>query len=221
MIGSGAVRHGGRSAVAGMILRDGADLLDGGERGRRPSLDGQPFPAYHLLKWDRYTHARVITTRGCSYRCSFCDVTALWGNRSVFRRLEHVLEEMEHLRDRYAKSSIAIVDDTFVLNGRRVEEFCKELIRRRAAIEWGCFGRINLMTSELIEAHGRGGLSRSIWGMESTRLPGRPGRYSEEDAGRGRAPYAEKFGAGVRKGRSLVHLGLPIESSGASSRLSD
>ena len=97
--------------VSGMVVRHGLQLLDGGTRARRRQLDDLPLPAYHLLDWKRYSHARVITTRGCSYKCSFCDVTALWGNRSVYRGLEATIAEIEMLRDRYGTKSIAIVDD--------------------------------------------------------------------------------------------------------------
>jgi len=62
-------RHDG--PVAGMAHRDAGAVVDGGERPRLRDLDALALPAYHLLDWSPYTHARVITTRGCSYRCSF------------------------------------------------------------------------------------------------------------------------------------------------------
>jgi anaerobic magnesium-protoporphyrin IX monomethyl ester cyclase len=43
-----------------------------------------------------------------------------------------------------------IADDTFVLNRERVKEFCHVLLDQQADIEWGCFGRINLMSEDLI-----------------------------------------------------------------------
>src|ERR1051325_70008 len=85
--------------VGGMVHRDGTQILDGGTRARRRQLDELPLPAYHLIDWRRYSHARVITTRGCSYKCSFCDVTALWGNRSVYRGLDATIDEIEMLPD--------------------------------------------------------------------------------------------------------------------------
>jgi anaerobic magnesium-protoporphyrin IX monomethyl ester cyclase len=153
--------------VAGMVYREGAELLDGPERQRIRALDDLPLPAYHLLDWDAYTHARVITTRGCAYRCSFCDVTALWGNRSVYRGLEATVAEMEMLRDRFGRRLISIVDDTFVLNRKRVRAFCTMLLERGCDLEWGCFGRINLMTPELIELMARAGCRAIFYGIDS------------------------------------------------------
>src|ERR1051326_7910897 len=79
------VRGGGGARVAGMISRRGNELIAGASRARNRALDELPLPSYHLIDWARYSTARIITTRGCSYRCSFCDVTALWGNRSVYQ----------------------------------------------------------------------------------------------------------------------------------------
>ena len=85
--------------IAGMSLRRGDRIVSGSSRTRQVDLESLPAPAYHLADWDAYGYARVITTRGCAYRCSFCDVTALWGNRSVYREIDAVIDEMEFLRD--------------------------------------------------------------------------------------------------------------------------
>jgi radical SAM superfamily enzyme YgiQ (UPF0313 family) len=156
-----------KGPVSGMVYRDRQRLIDGPDRPRNQSLDTMPGPAYHLLDWNRYTDARIITTRGCSYRCSFCDVTALWGNRSVYRGLDATIAEIEMLRDRYGKFNISIVDDTFVLNRDRVRDFCRMLIERRVGIEWGCFGRINLMTPDLIELMAEAGCRAIFYGIDS------------------------------------------------------
>ena len=156
-----------RGPIPGMIYRDRGELVDGPERPRQRDLDALPGPAYALIDWTRYTNARVITTRGCSYRCSFCDVTALWGNRSVYRGLEATIAEIEMLRDRHGRSCVAVVDDTFVLNRDRVKQFCRMLIDRKSNIRWGCFGRINLMTPELMALMAESGCNAIFYGIDS------------------------------------------------------
>lgn len=153
--------------VPGMTYRHVGSIVDGPDRPRARELDSLPPPAYHLLDWEQYTHARVVTTRGCAYRCSFCDVSALWGNRTVYRGLHATVDEMETLRDRYGKSMIGIADDTFVLNRHRVRDFCRLLIERRCGIEWGCFGRINLMTPELVDLMAQAGCRAIFYGIDS------------------------------------------------------
>jgi len=161
------LRGGLDGPVPGLVYRRGDTVVDGGERARNRHLDDLPLPAYHLLDWNRYTHARIVTTRGCSYRCSFCDVTALWGNRSVYRGLDAVVEELEILRDTYGKSGISIVDDTFVLNRSRVRDFCRLLVERDVDVGWGCFGRINLMTPDLVVSMAEAGCRGVFYGIDS------------------------------------------------------
>jgi radical SAM superfamily enzyme YgiQ (UPF0313 family) len=155
------------SPIRGMVARNGPNVMDGGERPRIRDLDALPGPAYHLIDWSSYTHARIITTRGCSYRCSFCDVTALWKNLSVYRNLEQVLDEINLLQHTYNKDMIAIVDDTFVLNRKRVAALCELILDRGIEIQWGCFGRINLMRNGLIELMAEAGCKAVFYGIDS------------------------------------------------------
>jgi radical SAM superfamily enzyme YgiQ (UPF0313 family) len=120
-----------------------------------------------MARWPGYSYARVITTRGCAFRCSFCDVTALWGNRSVYRNVDAVIDEMLHLRDVFGKRAITIVDDTFVQDRRRVRAFCNRMIERRAGLAWSCFGRINLMSPELLDRMAEAGCNSIFYGIDS------------------------------------------------------
>jgi anaerobic magnesium-protoporphyrin IX monomethyl ester cyclase len=157
----------GGPPIRGMTYRDMDRIVCGPDRERALDLGAGPRPSYHLVDWPAYTYARVVTTRGCAYRCSFCDVTALWGNRSVYRDLDDVIDEMLTLRDTHGKHTISIVDDTFVQDRKRVRAFCSRLVERRAGIEWGCFARINLMSPELVECMAEAGCCAVFYGIDS------------------------------------------------------
>jgi anaerobic magnesium-protoporphyrin IX monomethyl ester cyclase len=156
-----------QGVISGMVYRDKQTIVVGPKRPRERELDTLPYPAYHLLDWDRYKDAQIITSRGCAYRCAFCDVAALWGNQTVYRGIDPTIAEMEMLRDRFGRNRIGIVDDTFVLNRRRVQDFCRMLKQRRTNIDWGCFARINLMTPDLIEKMAEAGCRGIFYGVDS------------------------------------------------------
>ena len=153
--------------IAGMTYRHRGQVVVGPERHRLTELEDLPKPAYHLLETDRYTASRVITTRGCAYRCSFCDVTALWGNRSVYRDIDAVINEMLEFRDHLGRTAIGIVDDTFVQDRKRVKAFCERLIARKVNVVWSCFGRINLMSPEMVELMAEAGCRSIFYGIDS------------------------------------------------------
>jgi anaerobic magnesium-protoporphyrin IX monomethyl ester cyclase len=155
------------SPVAGMVYRLGARIVEGPPRARITDQKKIAHPAYHLLDWSLYSGARITTTRGCPYHCSFCDVAPLWGRRAVYRELSETIDEMILLRDRYGHHQIAIVDDTFVLNRERVRAFCEMLLERNAGLIWGCFGRINLMSEPLIALMAQAGCRSIFYGIDS------------------------------------------------------
>ncbi len=153
--------------IPGMVFRNGREIVKGGPRKRIGDLQRAPRPAYHLLDWKYYSAGRIITTRGCPYHCSFCDVAPLWGRKAVYRDVTSAVEEMVLLRDRYKTIGVSIADDTFVLNRERVKEFCHVLLDLGAEIEWGCFGRINLMSEELISLMAEAGCRAIFYGIDS------------------------------------------------------
>ena len=151
--------------IAGLVYRHGGDIVEGGPRNRIRDL--QMAPAYGLLDWSQYSAGRIITTRGCPYRCSFCDVAPLWGRKAVYRDLVSAVEEIVMLRDRYGRTAVSIADDTFVLDRERVKAFCHLMIERKVGVKWGCFGRINLMSEELIALMAEAGCGAIFYGIDS------------------------------------------------------
>ena len=153
--------------IAGMTYREDGRIVEGPDRQRLTELEAIAPPAYHLVDQSVYSLSRVVTTRGCAYRCSFCDVGALWGNRSVYRDIDNVIDEILAFRDQLGRKTFAIVDDTFVQDRRRVRAFCQGLIDRKAGLFWSCFGRINLMTPELVDLMAEAGCRSVFYGIDS------------------------------------------------------
>jgi anaerobic magnesium-protoporphyrin IX monomethyl ester cyclase len=155
------------SPIPGLVYRRDGRIVDGGGRERMLELGSAQKPAYHLVDWKRYSAGRIITTRGCPYHCSFCDVAPLWGRKAVYRDVTSTVEEIILLRDRYGRKMVGIADDTFVLNRDRVRAFCQLMIERRVNVQWGCFGRINLMTEDLVALMAEAGCSAIFYGVDS------------------------------------------------------
>jgi anaerobic magnesium-protoporphyrin IX monomethyl ester cyclase len=153
--------------IAGMVHRYEGMAIAGPARARIWQAESIAPPAYHHLDWSKYSAARVVTTRGCPYHCSFCDVAPLWGRRAVYRELHDIIDEIEHLYERHGQAEFAISDDTFVLNRDRVRQFCELMLERRLSVRWGCFGRINLMSEDLMELMARAGCGAVFYGIDS------------------------------------------------------
>lgn len=148
------------------------------------NLDAIPFPARHLLDMNRYLKnhfesfgfkikdfgkirsTNLTTSRGCPYSCTFC-FKGMWGHKWRGRSPANMIEEMEVLSRTYDVNGFLFTDDTFVLNRKRVLEFCQLIKRKGLDIVWHCTGRVNLMNKELLAAMYDAGCRGVAYGIES------------------------------------------------------
>ncbi len=160
---------GGIEAAAGCpgtLVRVGGEVTLGHPRERLRDLDALPLPAYDVLDLSAYQEFPVMTSRGCPWRCGFCDVAVTWGRARVTRSLERVLDELELLA-RAGVERVQIEDDTFLLPRSRVERFCRDVSSRVPGLRWGCLGRADLVDHHLVETMALAGCDSLFLGLES------------------------------------------------------
>lgn len=148
---------------------------------RVDELDGLPFPARDLVNMHDYQHSphyflslgmiganfNVITSRGCPFRCNFCD-HSLYGYALKERSISKVLDEIEHVWDTYRVPNMEIDDDTFTLNLERVREFCLGLRSRGLDhLKWSARCRVSGITQEILQLMAEMGCVHVSFGVES------------------------------------------------------
>jgi anaerobic magnesium-protoporphyrin IX monomethyl ester cyclase len=143
-----------------------------------PDLDILPYPARDLLDMRPYERcknlyskekmATLISSRGCPSQCNFCANPQGMGRRFRPRRPEHVVEEMEHLIEKYGVRHFYIVDDCFSIDGNRAAEICDLMIKRGLRATWQAAGRVNtLLNDSLIEKMKQAGCVEVLLGIET------------------------------------------------------
>ncbi len=102
-------------------------------------LDSLPFPDRSLLNLNDYFTAAdeegmttMYSSRGCPFRCIFCDVQ---GKKYSYRSANKVVEEFETIM-KLGFKEIHIFDDTFNVNRQRVIDICREIIDRNIKVNW-------------------------------------------------------------------------------------
>ena len=159
--------------INGISYIDKQKIINTPPRKRIQNLDEIPFPAYHKLDFDNYTTIErpfpvgIITTRGCPFKCTFCDVAPMWGREVYTRSIENVIEEIKFLYEKYNQKISGFEDDTFVLSKKRVLKFCSEFNKENLDIKWGCHGRIDLMDANLMKNMHDSGCNQIYYGVES------------------------------------------------------
>jgi len=160
-------------AVPGLASqRDGELWVDNPAPPLIKKLDDLPLPARHLLPMQAYFDNNperllyVLSTRGCPFKCIFCQ-KELTGRGFRVRSTESIVDELEHLVRTYSPGVIAFVDEILTLRKKRIHELCDALIRRNLRFEWIANTRADCVDYALLKHMHRAGCRRIYYGWES------------------------------------------------------
>ncbi len=129
-------------------------------------LDALPFPDYSILKTP-CDCANIMTTRGCTYRCSFCTTSRVFAPYRQ-RSVDSVIEEIR-IYKKMGFRYMNFEDDNFTADKERAKEICRRMIAENLTFrETFFFGRTDMAEDdELMELLQKAHLSRVLIGIES------------------------------------------------------
>lgn len=141
-------------------------------------LDSLPMTARDLLpRIPDYYHpaancylrapsTSVITSRGCTGRCTFCDRTVSTG-RLRGHSAGRLIEVIELLVRDYGIKDVIMYDDNFVALRARLHELCEMLQKRNNPVTWSCIARADMVGAEELTAMKKAGCWQIAYGVES------------------------------------------------------
>ncbi len=199
--------------VRGIAFRTPEGIGSTGTSVPEMDLDGIPYPDREVLRYDLYIpkfgYAPMITSRGCSFSCRFCDVPVMMGRKMRYRSVENVIAEVEDLRSRGCRN-VNFRDDVFTIHRRRTEELVGEL--QPLGISWGCETRVDLVDRELLSAMRAAGLSEIRFGAESLNQAALDVVNKGITPDETRRAVEAALAVGVEKVRVSFILGIPGET---------
>jgi radical SAM superfamily enzyme YgiQ (UPF0313 family) len=159
--------------VKGLAFKIGEEIIDNGQSEFISNLDEMPFPARHLILYKKYFSSvspnfpitTMFTSRGCPYKCLFCDRPQL-GKIFRARSPKNVVNEMEECQKMGIKE-IFIYDDTFGVDRKRVIDICDEILKRNLKITWDVRTRVDTVDEEILTKMKKAGCLRIHYGVEA------------------------------------------------------
>jgi radical SAM superfamily enzyme YgiQ (UPF0313 family) len=159
--------------VEGLVFKDNGNIVKTESREFIKDLDALPFPARHLTPYEKYCSllakesivTTMITSRGCPYKCIFCNRPHL-GKKFRARSAINVVNEMEECVKK-GINEIAVYDDTFTLNRQRAIDVCNEILGRDLEIRWDIRTRVDTVDKELLSKLKEAGCDRIHYGIEA------------------------------------------------------
>lgn len=163
-------------SVEGIAYRSNGTVKLTPRRALITDLDELPPPARHLLPLDKYVaqpndgpylpKMAMISSRGCPFKCIFCD-HGTYGNTYRSFSAPRIVDEMEELVTRWGARDIAFVDSLFMISDKRVRGIVTEILDRGIKVHWTCTIRANIATRELLALMKKAGCWRVRIGVES------------------------------------------------------
>ncbi|WP_010248520.1 B12-binding domain-containing radical SAM protein [Acetivibrio cellulolyticus] len=128
-------------------------------------LDEMPLPDFSDFEISNYPLLPTYTSRGCTFRCSFCAETVYW---KKYRKKEakKVVDEFITLNEKYGRSLFVLTD--CVINPL-VNNLVDEIIKRDLQLYWDVYLKVdkNVCNPECTIKWRKGGFYRARLGIES------------------------------------------------------
>jgi radical SAM superfamily enzyme YgiQ (UPF0313 family) len=136
------------------------------------ALTESPTPKFNLLKLESYSWASLQFSRGCPYRCEFCDIIVMFGRRPRVKSLDQVGSELDALRVSGVRR-VFFVDDNLIGNRPKAKELLAFLAEYQARHDYyfsfGTEATLNLARdSELVRLMVAAGFGWVFIGIETT-----------------------------------------------------
>ena len=135
-------------------------------------VDEAPFPARHLIDNSIYysfisqykNFTCFITSRGCPYKCIFCEQ----GSKPFRARSpKNVVDELEIAVKEQGIRELDFFDSSFTIRKERVIAISEEIQRRKLDIVWAARTRVDCITDDVLAAMRKAGCNRIYYGIES------------------------------------------------------
>jgi len=90
------------------------------------ALQDSPVPRFDLLEVERYERVGLQFSRGCPYRCEFCDIIVMFGRRPRTKSLDQIGAELDELR-KLNVHDVFFVDDNLTGDKRKAKDLLRYL----------------------------------------------------------------------------------------------
>lgn len=154
--------------IRGIAYKQGNKVIVNEPRKPNMDLDSLPFPSYEVFMNRRVKRVKVLSSRGCPNRCSFCCMNV--PNRHIWRPRDYrkVVDEIEYITKKFPwVESIQFLDDTMFLDNQRMINICKEIVRRGIKLKFDGQGRIKPVSREMFYWMEKAGFTALYFGIET------------------------------------------------------
>lgn len=148
-----------------------------------PAWDLVPISEYRCHNWhafgesERSPYVSMLTTLGCPYQCSFCNIQAPFREGEALAKNDNnsyrywspkvIGDQLEELNTKYGVRHIKFMDEMFVLNKTHVLGICDEIIKRKLDLNIWAYSRVDTLSDDVAKKMSEAGIRWVCLGIET------------------------------------------------------
>lgn len=165
--------------IDGLVLRNNnKEIVRTNSARTIDHLDDIPFPAFDLLpslakhyriptqSVNRLPAISLITSRGCTGRCTFCDLT-ITGRKPRAHSAEYTFELMRWVNKEFGIRTVMFEDDNFLVFHKRLKKLGDYLRKEKLDLSWSCTARVDMVNMEILTLAKSLGCWQILYGLET------------------------------------------------------
>ena len=130
--------------IPGLTWREGNEIKHSSQTYQYVDLNCQPPVDVNQMALVRGGRVLYESSRGCPFRCSFCDYPFLMNNHEYrFKSAEKIHQDWQIMAQSMAVNDILCLDSTFTRPRKRMKDLCRLLSNSglNNSLHWGCYAR--------------------------------------------------------------------------------
>jgi len=159
------------SDIPNLVYRKGNEIIENTQTAFMDSIDSLPklnrtfFSANNSEK--ELTHADIISARGCTAHCTFCNCNHYWNKTHRTRTIELVIEELKELKQKNPLESVRFRDESLTLRKSYCLRICQAIVSNNINLRFQAHSRLDGLDEEVIKALSKAGFELLFIGVES------------------------------------------------------
>lgn len=164
------------SDIAGITYRLKGRLIRAPDRplmrGEKKGEELDIFPSPYLNGiFPPDENVGIITSRGCTFKCVYCNYSAMSRWTIRYHSVERIISELKELNKKLQSNNDKITcrfaDDAFTLNIERAKQICRKIINEKIHLTFWADTRVDRIDEELLQLMYQAGFEEINFGLES------------------------------------------------------
>lgn len=154
--------------IPGITFKKDTEIIKNPPRPLGEILDLPPLN-YRLLpeEFVRNMAVSIVASRGCAFKCSFCNESRFWGNKVRMPPVSSIVAELKDLSENYGNYPVGLEDSMFNMRSDYFFDLCDNLSQLRLNPNFYILSRVDSVTPEGLEAMRKAGIKNLVLGIEN------------------------------------------------------